>query len=64
MRRQKRDMVRRAFQKGYFAGVQVKSNDLCPSGITHFEWMNGWREGRSDHWDGYSGVAGVHKIPL
>jgi len=62
MRRQKRDMERRAYQKGYLAGVQGRSKDLCPEGISHHSWMSGWREGRSDHWDGYSGVAGIHKL--
>ena len=64
MRRQKRDMDLRAFRKGFMAGVQGRSKDLCPDGAAHFNWMTGWREGRCDHWDGYSGVAGVHKIPL
>ncbi|MFT5595010.1 ribosome modulation factor [Bermanella sp. WJH001] len=64
MRRQKRDMDRRAFQKGYMAGVQGRSKDLCPEGTAHFNWMSGWREGRADHWDGYSGVAGVHRLPV
>lgn len=64
MRRQKRDMDRRAFNKGYTAGVQGRSKDLCPAGPVHFTWMSGWREGRSDNWDGYSGVAGVHKLQI
>ena len=25
-------------------------------------WLSGWREGRSDQWDGLTGVSGVHKI--
>ncbi|GAA6133617.1 ribosome modulation factor [Oceaniserpentilla sp. 4NH20-0058] len=57
-------MDRRAYQKGYLAGVQGRSKDLCPEGTAHFNWMTGWREGRADHWDGYSGVAGVHRLPI
>ena len=64
MRRQKRDMDRRDFQKGYLAGVQGRSKDLCPEGNAHHSWMSGWREGRSDHWDGYAGVAGIHKLQV
>lgn len=63
MRRQKRNMADRAYNKGYMAGVGGKSKETCP--LTHFElrqqWLNGWREGRADQWDGYVGVSGIHK---
>ena len=63
MRRQKRDMAERAFLKGYQAGVGGRSRESCP--LSHFalrqEWLNGWREGRSDRWDGHVGVSGIHK---
>jgi ribosome modulation factor len=64
MRRQKRDKMERAFQKGYQAGVEGKSKDQCPKteGPEHQQWVNGWREGRSDHWDGYTGVSGIHRV--
>ncbi|WP_084649234.1 ribosome modulation factor [Saccharospirillum impatiens] len=64
MKRQKRDPLGRAYQKGYMAGLEGRSKSLCPEGKpeVHQEWMNGWREGRSDQWDGFTGVRGVHRI--
>jgi ribosome modulation factor len=63
MKRQKRDMSTRAFEKGYTAGTAGRSRDICPSeaGVTHQEWMNGWREGRQDMWSGMTGVSGIHR---
>ncbi len=64
MKRQKRDMNSRAFDRGYQAGLAGRSADFCP----HTEedhrhhWLSGWREGRSDQWDGLTGVSGVHKL--
>ncbi len=65
MRRQKRDIDQRAFKKGYQAGVSGKSKSLCPntSDSVQQNWLNGWREGREDNWDGLTGVSGIHKIP-
>jgi len=65
MRRQKRDQSSRAFNKGYTAGVLGKSKEMAPQNpnLRH-SWLCGWREGRSDQWDGMTGVSGVHKIPL
>jgi len=63
MRRQKRDMNSRAFDKGYKIGITGRSSDLCP----HVEeehrqnWLSGWREGRCDQWDGLTGISGFHK---
>ncbi|MEM1111178.1 MAG: ribosome modulation factor [Pseudomonadota bacterium] len=64
MRRQKRDMNGRAFDRGYQAGLAGRSNEHCPhnAGDHRDNWLSGWREGRSDHWDGLTGVSGVHKI--
>jgi ribosome modulation factor len=64
MKRQKRDPLGRAYQKGYMAGLEGRSKSLCPEGKPdiHQEWMNGWREGRSDQWDGFTGVRGIHRI--
>lgn len=48
MKRQKRDKISRAFNRGYSAGLEHRSRDLCP----HMEpniresWLVGWREGR------------------
>ncbi|MBS3803002.1 MAG: ribosome modulation factor [Oleiphilaceae bacterium] len=65
MKRQKRDMFARAFKRGYLAGVSGKAKDSCPiDQVEHRqEWLNGWREGRTDHWDGMTGVSGIHKLP-
>ena len=64
MKRQKRDMVARAFKRGYLAGVSGKSKDNCPIDQTEVrqEWLNGWREGRTDQWDGMTGVSGIHRL--
>ncbi|MDX5299055.1 MAG: ribosome modulation factor [Gammaproteobacteria bacterium] len=64
MKRQKRDMTSRAFKRGYLAGVSGRSKDACPADnpTLRQEWLNGWREGRTDHWDGLTGVSGIHKM--
>lgn len=64
MKRQKRDKMERAYQKGYMAGVEGKSKTLCPKdeGPEHQQWINGWREGRGDNWDGFTGVSGIHRV--
>ncbi|GAA3581255.1 MULTISPECIES: ribosome modulation factor [Marinobacter] len=64
MKRQKRDVFARAFKRGYLAGVSGKSKDRCPSDQAEVrqEWLNGWREGRTDHWDGMTGVSGIHRL--
>ena len=64
MRRQKRDMNSRAFDKGYQAGISGRSLDFCPHSEENQRqsWISGWREGRNDHWDGLTGVSGVHKM--
>ena len=65
MRRQKRDMNTRAFERGYQAGITGKSSESCPhvSEQQRINWITGWREGHSDHLEGYKGVSGVHKLP-
>jgi ribosome modulation factor len=60
MKRQKRDMTERAYAKGYQVGVSGKSKDLCPD-TNHDTWMSGWRDGRADNWDGFTGISGLHK---
>ena len=66
MRRQKRDKSNRAFTRGYQIGVHGKTRDLCPYHDDDYKqaWLNGWRCGREDQWDGYVGVAGVSKNQL
>ncbi len=63
MRRQKRDMSDRAFQKGYQAGFSGKNKDMCPHQqlATRQNWLTGWREGRHDAWDGYTQVDVLQK---
>ena len=63
MKRQKRDMNDRAFQRGYQAGLVGRSMDTCPHAAENQRqnWLSGWREGRSDSRDGYTGVSGVHR---
>ena len=64
MKRQKRNMTSRAFDRGYQAGITGRSIDTCPHGEEEQRqhWIAGWREGRSDQWDGLTGVSGVHKL--
>ncbi|AUM11488.1 ribosome modulation factor [Ketobacter alkanivorans] len=64
MKRQKRDKTSRAFVKGYQAGVSGRSKDSCPFAeiVSRHTWLSGWREGRTDQWEGYTGVSGIHKI--
>lgn len=65
MKRQKRDIEQRAFNKGYQAGISGKSKSQCPSTpqAAQQNWLSGWREGRGDNWDGLVGVSGIHKLP-
>jgi ribosome modulation factor len=60
MKKQKRDNSERSFNRGYRAGITGKSKTNCPhtGGEARNQWISGWREGRSDHWDGV-GVSGL-----
>jgi len=64
MKRQKRDMCTRAFDRGYHAGLGGRSIDTCPHNDERQRqsWVCGWREGRSDQWDGLTGISGVHRM--
>lgn len=64
MKKQKRDLEERAYSRGYRAGVERRSKDLAPvaEGLQRDAWMAGWRSGRADHWDGYTGVSGIHRM--
>lgn len=64
MRRQKRDMNTRAFERGYQAGMTGRSSDSCPHNDEEHRvnWITGWREGRDDHQAGLTGVSGVHRL--
>lgn len=63
MRKIKRDVHRRAFLRGYQAGLQGRSRDLCPAS-NRADWLAGWRDGRSDLWDGRTGVSGIQSNPM
>lgn len=66
MRKHKRDLTDRAFRKGYRAGVSGRNKEACPheEGVIRQQWLTGWREGRTDQWDGYTGVSGIHRMAL
>lgn len=66
MRRQKRDVCERAFQKGYQAGLSGRSRDFCPHEQleTRQQWLSGWREGRTDNRSGLTGVSSLHRLQL
>ena len=65
MKRQKRDLTERAFHRGYQAGVSGKTKEACPheQETMRQQWLSGWREGRTDQWDGLVGVSGIHRLP-
>ena len=64
MRRQKRDMNTRAFERGYQAGLAGRSSDSCPheNEQHRINWITGWREGHADLQDGLTGVSSVHRM--
>ncbi|WP_237055969.1 ribosome modulation factor [Microbulbifer sediminum] len=64
MKRQKRNQSSRAFYKGYLAATQRKPMDSCPymSGYLHQEWVNGWRDGRQDYWNGFGNSTKAQKL--
>lgn len=65
MKRHKRDLTARAFNKGYRVGLLGKSLNLCPTTTSdnRHQWLMGWRQGRSDYWDGYQGISSLHCAP-
>src|SRR5690606_7583892 len=64
MKRQKRDQTERAFSKGYKAGIEGRSRSLCPhdTGTARQQWLNGWRESRTDQWDGLNRMPQVQQL--
>lgn len=64
MKRQKRDPTERAFIKGYQAGIDGRSRSVCPheSSTARQQWLNGWRESRTDQWDGLNRMAQIQKV--
>ena len=64
MRRSKRDMLKRAFERGYQIGLSGRSRETCPHGTgSHkLSWLQGWREGRIDQWEGLTNITACHKL--
>lgn len=64
MKSQKRNREERAYSRGYLAGFQGRPRDFCPFGTMQARghWMSGWREGRTNHALGMTGVAGIHTL--
>lgn len=60
MKKSKRNIMDRSFNRGYRAGITGKSKTSCPHSVgeARHTWLSGWREGRSDHWSGI-GVTGI-----
>ncbi|WP_284216425.1 ribosome modulation factor [Agaribacter marinus] len=56
MKRQKRDKLSRAHSKGYQAGINGRSKDVCPfqTSDARSQWLGGWREALSDRQIGLS----------
>lgn len=63
MKRQKRDHIERAYHKGYQAGIEGRSRSNCPheTGRARQLWISGWREARTDQWDGFNRMAQIQK---
>lgn len=64
MRKLKRDLHERAYQRGYHAGLDGRHQDLCPhqEDDMRAQWMAGWREGRDDNWSGLNIATGIQKM--
>ena len=64
MKRQKRSRDDRAYSRGYQAGCRGKSREFCPFGAlqARSNWMQGWREGRTNQIQGMIGVAGIQNL--
>ena len=50
MKRQKRDRLERAHQRGYQAGITGRSKEICPYQALNqrSHWLGGWREAMED----------------
>ncbi|MCK1967502.1 ribosome modulation factor [Franconibacter helveticus 513] len=50
MKRQKRDRLERAHQRGYQAGMTGRSKEMCPYQALNQKshWLGGWREAMED----------------
>ena len=59
MKRQKRDRLDRARAKGYQAGIDGRSKEVCPYQVTDAlgYWLGGWRDAQDDRTNGTSILA-------
>jgi ribosome modulation factor len=66
MKKQKRNLQERAYQRGYRAGLDGRNRDNCPHGTGDMrsQWLSGWHEGRTDNWDGFGVMSGIQKMAL
>ena len=57
MKRAKRDKTTRAYARGFLAGQQGRSKEICPHAETptRHSWLSGWRDGRSELSTGHTG---------
>lgn len=64
MKRHKRDMNQRAYQRGFYAGLGGKAMAACPHTVVdqREQWLAGWREGREANWSAMTGVSGLAKV--
>jgi ribosome modulation factor len=64
MKRHKRDMTQRAFQRGYSAGISGKPRESCPhvSTAQRAQWMGGWLEGKEANWSAMTAVSGISNL--
>ena len=57
----KRSLNYRFYNRGYRAGIDGKSRELCPAIAVQVAMrLSGWRDGRAASWDGLTGVSGIH----
>jgi len=65
MRRHKRSMESRAYNRGYRTGLAGRSREICPHEKTgpREQWLAGWSCGHADYLDGYTGVAALGAAP-
>ena len=64
MRRSKRDMIKRAFERGYQMGLSGRSKETCPHGRgrNQLSWLQGWHAGHVDQWDGATALTGSYQL--
>jgi len=55
MKRQKRDRITRAYNKGFTAGISGKTSEACPFTSSDYkeQWLGGWRDARAEVSRGY-----------